>query len=236
MLISILIPCYNESSNIQELLSHISNIKDQQYEVEYILINNGSTDNTEELFKNCRGMQFDKNIRFLTIPVNKGYGYGIKQGVQTSRGKYVGWIHGDVQIFPEELEKFFAFVSDCSNETLLLKGKRNGRKLIERIFTTGMGVVASLMFGKPMKEVMSTPVIISKDIIPDNLEDDFGIDIEVYHLAIAHKARVYHIPVTVHPRHAGVSSWNTGLISRVKTSMRMLRSTKKIKKKYQGEK
>lgn len=236
MLISILIPCYNESSNISKLLEHLLKIKDRQYEVEYILINNGSTDNTEDLFKELRNTHFDKNIRFLTVPENKGYGYGIKRGIQAARGQYVGWIHGDIQIFPEELEAFFAVVTDCNNEVVLLKGKRKGRRVIDRVFTTGMGVVASCMFGSPMKEVMSTPVIISKDIIHDNLEDDFGIDIEVYYLGIAHKARVYHMPVTVHPRYAGVSSWNTGLISRIKTSMRMLRSMQKIKKKYQGEK
>ena len=238
MLISIVIPCYNEASNIPELIKHICNINERSCSVEYIIVNNGSTDNSEDVFNVYRNAKLNKNVRFVTVPKNRGYGYGIKQGVKEACGEYVGWIHGDVQMYPEELEKFFLFLQEHEGENVLMKGKRSGRKVIEYIFTYGMGVVASLVFRKTMKEVMSMPVLTNKKLLHSELEDDFGIDIEVYYLAVRQNYNVVHLPVTIHERVGGVSSWNTGLLSRLKTSLKMFSTMKKIKKKYniKGEK
>ena len=55
MLISILIPVFNEESSIKEILTKINKVKEIKKEI--IVINDCSTDNTVELLeKNCLGL------------------------------------------------------------------------------------------------------------------------------------------------------------------------------------
>lgn len=233
-LVSIIIPCYNEAENIPLLIEHIVEKVDEcDCSVEYIIVNNGSTDHTADVIKDFgQRYFFDKNIRFVTVDKNQGYGYGIKQGIKEASGKYVGWIHGDMQMYPKELEQFFIFIKEHKGDLILLKGRRQGRRAIENFFTKGMGMVATIIFKKKMKDVMSMPVIVNRELLHDLLEDDFGIDIEVYHMALKKGYKVVHLPVTMHERNAGKSSWNTGLASRIKTSKKMFRAMTKIKAKY----
>lgn len=56
----IIIPAYNESKNIESLIKDINN-----YGYDYLVINDCSTDNTEEILKKA-------NIKHLTLPINLG--------------------------------------------------------------------------------------------------------------------------------------------------------------------
>lgn len=98
MKFSIIIPCYNEQANLPSLIERILPLQNE-YELEYILVENGSTDNSREFFiKNIEGKY--KNIIVEYVDINKGYGFGIKQGLKLSNGQYVGWIYSDLQVCP----------------------------------------------------------------------------------------------------------------------------------------
>ena len=47
----IIIPCYNEADNISNLISKITPLQ-AKYDLEYILVENGSKDSSREYFKN----------------------------------------------------------------------------------------------------------------------------------------------------------------------------------------
>ena len=112
-----------------------------------------------------------------------------------------------------------------------MKGARKNRHLIENFFTFGMGVFESILFQTYVHDVMSMPVIIRADLIaePSSLPDDFSIDIYTYILAKRNKQNVVHLPVYMKDREGGVSSWNTGLLSRIKQSIKMIKASLKIK-------
>ena len=50
MKLSVVIPCYNESKNIPLILDSLKNIIDGK-EIEVILVNNGSTDETNSIIE-----------------------------------------------------------------------------------------------------------------------------------------------------------------------------------------
>ena len=73
---SLVIPFYNEEKNIDKVINILIQIKKIKT-IEFILVNNGSTDNSEKIFKR----KFNKlNKKYLNNKINKniGYGYGIK--------------------------------------------------------------------------------------------------------------------------------------------------------------
>ena len=227
---SIVIPCYNESENLEKLLKTIKKVP-QKYEVEFILVENGSTDSSNEFFKSSK--LFDgKRIKKVFVKNNQGYGYGITQGIKAASGKYVGWLHADMQYDPRDLAPFFDYIMAHPDDKLLMKGRRKNRKLIEHFFTFGMGVYDTILFKKKMFDVMSMPIIFNRELLKGRakLPKDFTIDIYIYALALNAGYSVVHLPIYLKERGGGKSSWNDGLISRFKMSARMIRGSVDVKK------
>ena len=226
---SIVIPCYNESENLMDLVNVINSFP-SDYDVEFILVENGSTDNSKQIFDN--EIVENNLIKKVYVKENKGYGYGIIQGLKIASGDYVGWLHADLQYNPLDLKLYFDYINNHYNDRILLKGKRKNRKLVEYIFTFGMGIYDSILFKKRMSNVMAMPVIFNKELLNyiQLFPEDFSIDIFVYALAQKKKYKVIHLPIYLKDRQKGVSSWNVGFSSRIKQSIKMIKGSKQVKK------
>ena len=236
MKFSIIVPCYNESSNIDKLVSTLMSFPNK-YNVEFILVENGSKDNSREIFELNKNIN-KNNIKSVYVDENKGYGFGIIQGLKKATGDYVGWIHADLQFNPLDLISFFDFIeTNKLNNKYFMKGKRKNRSLIENIFTFGMGVVDTIIFRKNMHDVMSMPVIFNKEMLSeiDKFPFDFSIDIYTYALANKLNYKIKHLPVIIIERENGVSSWNTGLSSRIKQSKKMFDASIKVNKEMRNK-
>lgn len=228
---SIILPCYNESESLNDLVKIIEKFP-KKYKCEFILVENGSIDDSRKFFDTCKSFD-DKYIRKVYVKKNQGYGYGIIQGLKEARGEYVGWLHSDLQYNPMDLTAFFDYINDHQKENILLKGKRKNRKIVEYIFTFGMGIYDSILFGEKMSNVMAMPVIFNKDLLSyiDKFPYDYTIDIFIYGLALKKNYNVKHLPIYLKNREKGVSSWNTGFMSRIKQSKKMINGSKDVKSK-----
>ena len=83
---SLIIPCYNESKNLKSILERIERVSFQK-EIELILVDNGSLDNTKLLLE-----KYTKDYNFLNvvfIEKNVGYGHGILKGLKNAKGKNI---------------------------------------------------------------------------------------------------------------------------------------------------
>ena len=184
MKFSIIIPCYNEQANLPSLIERILPLQNE-YELEYILVENGSTDNSREFFiKNIEGKY--KNIIVEYVDINKGYGFGIKQGLKLSKGQYVGWIHSDLQVCPSELRQFFnlALIHN-SNQKFFIKASRLNRPFGDIFFATGQTIFSFIVFFYIMKDIGAAPLIFSKSLIDDydKMPDDFAIEVFTFLIA-----------------------------------------------------
>ncbi|EGQ78871.1 hypothetical protein HMPREF9094_2103 [Fusobacterium animalis ATCC 51191] len=128
---SIIIPCYNEEDNIEKLINLLSS-KSNLYDIEWIIVENGSKDNTRTLLNNiCKDK---KNFKLVYIDENQGYGYGIVQGLKNVSGDYVGWLHADMQVSPDSMLEFIK-LNELSKETKkFYKGSRKNRKFIDNFY------------------------------------------------------------------------------------------------------
>ena len=70
--LSIVIPCYNEEKNLKILFNSIKSILKNK-SIQFVLVNNGSTDNTKNIFNSLN----NRNILKVNIKENIGYGHGI---------------------------------------------------------------------------------------------------------------------------------------------------------------
>lgn len=90
--LSIIIPCFNNETYIEECITSIASQVD--HSVEIIIINDGSTDNSDKIIKTC--MENFNNITIKYIKQkNAGAGYARNEGIKFSDGIYLGFLDSD---------------------------------------------------------------------------------------------------------------------------------------------
>ena len=89
--ISIIIPCYNQENNIDNCLE--SAVNQTLKNIEIIVVNDCSTDNTLEILK--KWQKKNSNIKIIDKKVNEGTSNARKDGVLSSLGKYVMFLDSD---------------------------------------------------------------------------------------------------------------------------------------------
>src|SRR3989339_37393 len=106
-LISIVIPIYNESLVIPELIKRLTNFinKNPKYEFEIILVENGSEDESFKLLKKYTGL--DKRFKVLQLSKNFGCDGGIIAGMRFAKGDACVIMMADLQ---EPVELIFDFI------------------------------------------------------------------------------------------------------------------------------
>lgn len=101
MKLSIVVPCYNEAENIPKLLAAYAEVITRN-DLEIILVNNGSTDETAQVLMQLLP-RYESFLKVVTVPVNQGYGFGILEGLRAATGEFIGWTHGDLQTPPRDV-------------------------------------------------------------------------------------------------------------------------------------
>ena len=109
-LVSIVIPCYNQGCFLGETLD---SVLAQTYDNwECIIVNDGSSDNTEDVFEQYS--EKDKRIKYI-YQTNKGLSDARNTGVQASRGKYILPLDSDDKIGSTYLEKAVKVLEENDN-------------------------------------------------------------------------------------------------------------------------
>ena len=104
--LSIVIPVFNESELIKELVKRVkSNTESITTDYEIILVDDGSNDSTwSEILREAN---LEKRVRGLKFSRNFGHHYAITAGLHQSSGKWVVVMDGDLQDRPEVIPQLF---------------------------------------------------------------------------------------------------------------------------------
>ena len=206
MKFSLIIPCYNEAKNIPLLLEACRGLL-QKENVEVILVDNGSSDESPRLLNELIPLY----PRCITVRVdlNKGYGHGIVCGLRSATGDIIGWTHADMQTNPKDLIKGIQLFEQHGSN-IFVKGRRYGRPIGDNIFTALMSIFETCLLMKPLWDINAQPTIFSKKFFQSwvDVPDDFSLDLFAYYEAKKQNIPIYRFPVNFGKRAYGVSHWN----------------------------
>jgi glycosyltransferase involved in cell wall biosynthesis len=227
--LSIVVPCYNESKNIPLILERFQAVMNRS-DVEVILVNNGSKDNSAEILSTM--LPNYPFARTVLVPVNQGYGFGILSGLKEAKGEFIGWTHADMQTDPNDVIKALEIIEKHNNRTnLYIKGNRQNRPLMDTVFTMGMSFFETVYMGKKLWDINAQPNIFHKSFFEawKNPPHDFSLDLYAFYQARINNIEVLRFPVLFTQRLHGTSSWNTGFKSKWKFIKRTLDFSVKLK-------
>lgn len=101
--LSIIIPAYNEEKTIHLILDKVKDVKlINNIEKEVILVNDCSTDKTEEAIKDYQDKNPDLPIQYYRHEKNQGKGAAIHTGIREATGEYLIIQDADLEYDPNE--------------------------------------------------------------------------------------------------------------------------------------
>ncbi len=103
MILSIVIPAYNEGKTIHLILNKVKSVNlPVGVEKEIIIVNDFSKDNTEEAIITYKNANADLNIQYYKHEFNKGKGAALHTGIKEAKGDYIIIQDADLEYDPEE--------------------------------------------------------------------------------------------------------------------------------------
>jgi glycosyltransferase involved in cell wall biosynthesis len=194
---SIAVPCYNECDNLVIFAERALHSLECRTDVEIILVNNGSSDNSKEVIANI--VAKNSLFRFFDVPINIGYGHGIISGLSVARGKVFGWTHADLQADPNDIKTAIELYEISNLNDIMVRGKRVSRNPIDYCITIAMQVVTLFFLFVWLDEINAQPKLFSKsfyvEYIKDNAPYDFSLDLFIRYIAKLHNLKQITFPV-----------------------------------------
>lgn len=112
--ISCILPVYNDAENIR---NSMQSILDQTFEnFELIVINDGSTDETQKILESIK----DPRIVLIHFEENQGLVRALNAGIARARGEFIARMDSDDYCYPERFEKQLAVLRE--NPTIAMVG------------------------------------------------------------------------------------------------------------------
>ena len=113
-LISVILPTHNRANLLTQAIDSVLN---QSYlNLELIVIDDASTDNTSNLVKSYS----DKRIRYIKHNENKHASASRNTGIRNAKGKYIAFLDDDDSWLPHKLEKQVSLLNSCPESTGLI--------------------------------------------------------------------------------------------------------------------
>jgi len=96
-MVSILIPCYNESDHLVEIIDHLNHLNYPHYEI--IAVNDGSKDNTADILLTL--MEENRRLRVVDFVTNQGKASALNMAAMVAKGEYLICIDADAILEPD---------------------------------------------------------------------------------------------------------------------------------------
>jgi dolichyl-phosphate beta-glucosyltransferase len=209
MTYSIVIPAYNEGTRLGATLEKIlAYVRQQGWDAEVIVVNDGSRDNTAGLVREFA----EKNpiVRLVENPGNRGKGYSVRHGMLKARGDVVVFSDADLSSPIEEMPKLLDALSQGADIAIgsrwlraELQTQRQSvhRQIFGRVFNLLMRMILGLKFKDTQCGFKAFTRQAAQTILPLQRIERWGFDPEILFLARKFGLRVKE--VAVHWGHSG---------------------------------
>lgn len=200
---SIIIPAYNEGMRVTATLKRVfAYAAERGWDVEVIVVNDGSRDNTAEIVREFAAG--NARLRLLENPGNRGKGYSVRNGMLHAQGEILLFSDADLSSPIEEAEKLFAALAAGADVAIGSRWLQSDlqtqrqplhRQLFGRTFNLMLRVTLGLTFKDTQCGFKAFTRRAAGEIFPLQKIERWGFDPELLFLANKLGFKVAEVPV-----------------------------------------
>lgn len=225
MILSIIIPVFNEEATINELLKRVNNTKlPHPLKKEIIVIDDHSTDETPKILNDIKDFKF----KYIRHNKNLGKGASVRSGITNARGNLVIIQDADLEYNPRYFVRLLepilkgkakvVYGTRLTNYPLRLWGKNKTVMPFHLIANRFLTTLTNLLYGSSLTDMETCYKLFRRKIL-DDIEiksNRFDFEPEITAKILKLGIPIVEVPITVKPRtyqEGKKINWTDGLIA-----------------------
>ncbi len=223
MILSIIIPVYNEEKTISKIIKRVKKVKlPKDISKEITVINDASIDKTGSILKRTKG------VSVVTHKKNIGKGSAVVTGFKNSSGDILLIQDADLEYNPEDYPKLInpiregvadvVYGSRLKKFPLRISGKRRTPLITHYLGNKFLSLVTRIIYGSDLSDMETCYKVFRKSVIEgiklNSKRFDFEPEITAKILKKGYK--IYEVPIKVKPRgydEGKKITWRDGFIA-----------------------
>ncbi len=202
MKVSVIIPAFNEEKTIIKLLNNVNQQK-KKFDLEIIVSDDGSNDNTKKLLKENKSL-FDNLVENSK---NEGKGAALKKGIEVASGDIILFQDADLEYNPEDYDRLLKPFFN-SNADVVYGSRFSGssahrviyysHRVANFLITSLVNIFTNINFSD-----VETGYKVFKRSIIENIslkEKSFGIEIEITMKISKIRSKIFEVGISYNGR------------------------------------
>jgi glycosyltransferase involved in cell wall biosynthesis len=203
ILLSIIVPLYNEEKTLLDILSSLYKLKDHHENIQIIVVNDGSTDRSQEILDENKNLYDDVIIN----PSNNGKGNAVRKGLEVSRGEYVTFQDADLEYDPMDFLKFINLINKFSPDLII--GSRfnyadytRSHYIFNKIGNKFLTFLFNIFYNTTFTDIYSCYACFKKDLLNGEKikTDGFEQHAEILTKVVKNGKKYYEVPINYNGR------------------------------------
>ena len=166
MILSIIIPVYNEESTVIKVLEKVKNNSSNLFEYEIIVIDDGSTDRSRKLLENNKHLY----SKLLVNETNRGKGFAVKKGILNSTGTHIIFQDADFEYDPTDFKKFEKIFVDFNADGIvgsrfIYSNYTRSHNILNKIGNKLLTFTFNLLYNTTFTDIYSCYFAFKKDLL-----------------------------------------------------------------------
>jgi glycosyltransferase involved in cell wall biosynthesis len=162
--VSVVVAVYNPGRHIEPLLDSLRAQTMPPEQFETVFVDDGSTDGTPDRL-DAFAVEMP-NARVIRIPASGGPGRPRNVGIEAARGDYVQIVDNDDSLFPQALERLYAYAVQHSSDVVVGREVRNQRAAVGRLFERN--VPNAVLGADALMSLMTPHKMFRRQFLADN--------------------------------------------------------------------
>ena len=199
MKISVIIPTFNEENTIIELLKRVKKQSDEGSNLEVIVVDDCSTDNSKKLLTENP----DLYNKLILLNKNLGKGGAVREGLLNATGEYILFQDADLEYNPKDYKKIFNIIHEHKADVIIgsrfLSPKYTRvhyfyHKVGNRIIT----FLFNILYNTTFTDIYSCYLSFKRELIqPNNLKSNsWSQQAEILATAVKSSSIYYEVPIS----------------------------------------
>lgn len=205
--LTVVIPCYNEVSNIEQVLENVEAV---QLADEIIIVDDGSTDGSRDILKKIEAEE-RPHIRIIYHAENQGKGAALVTGFKAATSDVILIQDADFEYDPREYPNLLVHIEEGHSSVVygsrFLGGPRKAMNFWNMVANKGLTLATNILYNAILSDMETCYKVFRREVVADMTIHARGFEFEPEFTAKVLKKgiRIYEVPISYNGR-----EWDEG--------------------------